>query len=201
MPPAEGPSAARRRSERRARRVLALFGAGVPVAEIATRLSLRRRTVRGVLRAAGVVVDARHTREETNPKKGEPKVSGKKRIDLDDIEARIAEVHEQARELREREAVRHAAYLERRLEELAADGTVRLEAQRRGLDYGDCLVELAAELEARYCPKRPAAAEVSLDAQAERRLDRRASAYAERHGVPYEVGLEVALREEEVRHA
>ncbi len=187
--PAAGPSEARRSEQRRTRTILGLFGAGVPVEEIGRRLSLRRRTVRGVLRDAGVPVD--DAQEEGT--KGATGVSKRRMIDLEELEDRMSQIEISLAE--EEEKTRR--WIESRLDDASGDPEFARRAQERGLDLGDALVELAHELERPYGEifRRRAPAIAADDA----RLDRKARRHAERHNVPYAVALEAVTGGEEAR--
>ncbi len=179
--PAAGPTASRRSAQRRVRTVLELFGAGVPVEEIAGRLRLRRATVRRVLRAAGAPVDA----QETKPTKGDHAV---KWIHLEDLEVRMDEIE---RKLAEEEQ-KTRAWIELQLDEASGDPDFARRAQERGQDLGDALIELAHQLERPYREIKQRRASVVPDVE-DARIDRKARRYAERCGVTYQAALEAAI--------
>jgi hypothetical protein len=89
---------------------------------------------------------------------------------------------------------------EEREEQGFTNKEVEWRAKSRGVDYGEAFNQLADERAAEDAVRledRGGPPAELLDDGAERRLDQKVQAYAERHGCPYTVALEAVLEEED----
>lgn len=114
------------------------------------------------------------------------------RKDFEELQAGI-------RELAERSQGQLEMACEREFTQMCVDGTVERRARERGIPYQDAFAQLQdeayrplTEAEERRREARQRAARRTLEVD-EEALDKKATAYADKHGVPYTIALDAVI--------